>query len=717
MLGTQKATIATADDPVMFTASLNVTEPSEALDLGTPERQVLALFESGVIELPAGHDAATFQNTIIASSGITSVLQANSVEVVAKAFPNLPAKAGRFREDGIIQAADLSEIYRLVLPTTGNPVQLEEALQGVAGVVYAHRNGRATVDDIVAVQSKPEDEIAGGGGGHQIDAACTYSPPFALCTYTNQDCPNDPYFSDQWAHVNVGQNVGGVRGTCDADIDLDDAWSIQKGAIGTTVAVIGDGVLKSHPDLSGRVSGDDVAGQNLSTPAAGIIAANNNNSEGIVGMDWQTKILAKLVDETDDVDILQKLQAAADAGAPIFNTIFRLRDSSGINRFSPTVRIVFRDLYMDNRTMIAAMGSTANGGTQYPAAFGQGVIAVGSSTMDDQHRSVSKSGNHIDVVAPGENIRCTSEFLGPYALFGGTGLSASYVSGLASLLLAEKTHLANDDIEQIVRITAQDIGAPGWDVDTGTGRINANAALALLQLPNRLYQLTASGNSSTIGLGADPRLFVVSPAPGYGPGTYYTEKIEVRRTVTFPIPFQNTPYVWGRGEATVGYNQDAAQYAIGFCEAVPGTTTSTGTTLRTYVYRYVTVGGGHIAWFPVDPSSVQFAYTALGQLRPTDVGDEDDVAASGVRFSVETPLRHGGVLFVSLPNDMLTSLRVYNVAGAHVATLQQGELGAGRHEIRWSGRNSLGGFLPSGMYLAKLETPLRTITRKLLVLQ
>jgi len=86
-------------------------------------------------------------------------------------------------------------------------------------------------------------------------------------------------------------------------------------------------------------------------------------------------------------------------------------------------------------------------------------------------------------------------------------------------------------------------------------------------------------------------------------------------------------------------------------------------------------------------------------------------------FSVENPLRREGVLFVSLPHDMVTALRIYNVAGVQVATLQQGQLSAGRHEIRWSGRNGLGGRVSSGMYLAKLETPLRTIARKLLVLQ
>jgi hypothetical protein len=297
----------------------------------------------------------------------------------------------------------------------------------------------------------------------------------------------------QFALVNVGQSVNGVRGSCDADIDLDGAWGIQQGVMGT-VAVIGGGVWQSHPDLVGRVSGDQGASA-TNTPQAGIIAANTDNSEGVVGMDRQTQIVALAVDETDDITIVQQLQIAANRGVRVFDNAFRVRDASFNNRFSPTVRIAFRDLYMDNHVAVAAMGSTANPSTNYPAGFGQGLIAVGSTTQFDLRRSNSNSGSHIDVVAPGENLRVTSFVGGDYPLVGGTGPSAAYVAGLASLLLAEKSHLANDDIEQIIRITANDIESPGWDVLSGTGRINAQSALTLIQLPNRLYQLTANGNS------------------------------------------------------------------------------------------------------------------------------------------------------------------------------------------------------------------------------
>jgi flagellar hook assembly protein FlgD len=119
----------------------------------------------------------------------------------------------------------------------------------------------------------------------------------------------------------------------------------------------------------------------------------------------------------------------------------------------------------------------------------------------------------------------------------------------------------------------------------------------------------------------------------------------------------------------------------------------------------------------VQPSSVQFEYTVLGELQPTDSGEEQDVAATGVGFSVENPVRREATLFVSVPRDMVTGLRIYSVAGAHVATLHEGNLEIGTHQIRWNGRNDRGAPMPSGLYLARLETPSRTLTRKLLMLQ
>ncbi|HMS09330.1 MAG TPA: hypothetical protein PKE66_07590, partial [Pyrinomonadaceae bacterium] len=57
--------------------------------------------------------------------------------------------------------------------------------------------------------------------------------------------PNDPYFTDQWALFNSGENGGKSR----ADIDAQKAWEQTKGSEEVVVAVLDTGVDYIHPDL------------------------------------------------------------------------------------------------------------------------------------------------------------------------------------------------------------------------------------------------------------------------------------------------------------------------------------------------------------------------------------------------------------------------------------------------------------------------------------
>ena len=58
--------------------------------------------------------------------------------------------------------------------------------------------------------------------------------------------PNDPYYSDQWAHDNYGQassgSGGGSVGTDDADTDTDLAWDITTGDPSIIIAILDTGV-------------------------------------------------------------------------------------------------------------------------------------------------------------------------------------------------------------------------------------------------------------------------------------------------------------------------------------------------------------------------------------------------------------------------------------------------------------------------------------------
>jgi flagellar hook assembly protein FlgD len=49
------------------------------------------------------------------------------------------------------------------------------------------------------------------------------------------------------------------------------------------------------------------------------------------------------------------------------------------------------------------------------------------------------------------------------------------------------------------------------------------------------------------------------------------------------------------------------------------------------------------------------------------------------------------------------TLQVFNIVGQRVATLLNGNIDSGRHEITWDSRNDQGTRLPSGMYFVVMQ--------------
>ena len=60
---------------------------------------------------------------------------------------------------------------------------------------------------------------------------------------------------------------------------------------------------------------------------------------------------------------------------------------------------------------------------------------------------------------------------GEYLRLQGTSMATPHVSGLAALLLAQRPTLSSDEVRQLVRASADDVHAPGFDPRTGAGRI------------------------------------------------------------------------------------------------------------------------------------------------------------------------------------------------------------------------------------------------------
>ncbi|MEJ7780725.1 MAG: S8 family serine peptidase [Daejeonella sp.] len=125
-------------------------------------------------------------------------------------------------------------------------------------------------------------------------------PNFIAQIEKHQVIPNDQFFNNQFNLHNTGQVFNdGHFGAVDADIDAPEAWTMTTGNNAIIVAVLDEGVSPNHPDLPNvrqvRLNGSNFANGDPNDPSpqnngnhgnssAGLIAATQNNNEGISGI-------------------------------------------------------------------------------------------------------------------------------------------------------------------------------------------------------------------------------------------------------------------------------------------------------------------------------------------------------------------------------------------------------------------------------------------------
>jgi murein DD-endopeptidase MepM/ murein hydrolase activator NlpD len=293
--------------------------------------------------------------------------------------------------------------------------------------------------------------------------------------------PNDPLYPQQSALNNTGQNGGKAN----ADIDAPEAWGITTGSANVTVAVIDSGVYYTHDDLNdGRVltnidwdyvnnDSDALDDNGHGTHVAGIIAAETNNGIGTAGIMWQAKILPlKVCNEQgacNSDNIAKALRYAADKGARVINL------SLGGDCSSQTMADAINYAYFTKKVVVVAAAGNSGESVGYPAAHDP-TLAVGATNNKDVRQLFSSTGKQLDLVAPGVNIESSVPRNGHDPMTG-TSMAAPHVAGVAGLLIAQRPELTPDQVRDILRQSAQDLGANGFDYLYGYGRVNAFRAL------------------------------------------------------------------------------------------------------------------------------------------------------------------------------------------------------------------------------------------------
>ena len=302
--------------------------------------------------------------------------------------------------------------------------------------------------------------------------------------------PMDTHFFRQWHH----ENKGGPGGTPGADIESVPAWDITRGDSSVVVAILDTGIISDHPEFAGRIlpgfdfwngDSDPEDDNGHGTAVAGLLAANADNAFSVAGVDHFCSILpVKVLNHQgfgSTFALIQALNFAAGVDV-VSMSLINYPHTSGLALALENARVA-------GSILIACAGNDGFGDADvsFPGASPL-TISVGASDRKDFRASFSGTGNALDVLAPGVQVRTvlSNGAVNASGVFTGCSAATPIVAGIATLLLSINPTLSHSDIREILTTTAEDqVGPPGQDTPGrddfyGHGRVNLFNALSAL---------------------------------------------------------------------------------------------------------------------------------------------------------------------------------------------------------------------------------------------
>ncbi len=305
----------------------------------------------------------------------------------------------------------------------------------------------------------------------------------------------EPYFRYSWHLDSVDSklNQNGFSIDRDSDINMDEAWSITKGA-GVKVAVIDDSYDVVHEDLKSNIfitynissKGVDVTNKTNNpshgNACAGFIASPINN-RGSVGTAPESKlILINDIYEEDDAGSIEAFEYAKSQGAKVISC------SWGTGAISQTVVAELKSLYDANITVLFASGNEDSDldidSSNYDESEVEWVIGVGASGENNDVTSYSNYGVNIDILAPGGDTELSSGLLGlddtgtkgeynqhglvtnNYSFTNGTSFSCPVAAGVVALMYSANPSITSKQVRDILISTAEKVGSDVTSYDS-----------------------------------------------------------------------------------------------------------------------------------------------------------------------------------------------------------------------------------------------------------
>ena len=322
--------------------------------------------------------------------------------------------------------------------------------------------------------------VARAGEAGKVGAALRADPRVLLVTpdavvkesaWPADGDPSDTFFADQ-------EDLEQIR--------VPEVWPTTIGDPGLVIAVLDSGVDLDHPDLAGVTvvaprneiwNNTDIADDNgHGTHVTGTILARTDNGTGIAGIAPGASLMPiKVLDETGSgyfSDVLDGMDWARTHGADVVNlSLGGILEPAQVALIQPT----FTAARAAGLLVVAASGNSGSAIMEYPAGL-NGVVSVAAVDQSDLQAEFSTFNRGVDISAPGVDILSTTA--GDYEEESGTSMASPHVAGVAALIWSARPSLSVAELEAVLRASAADLGDPGRDNVYGSGRVDAEAALA-----------------------------------------------------------------------------------------------------------------------------------------------------------------------------------------------------------------------------------------------
>ncbi|HDJ96816.1 MAG TPA: hypothetical protein ENG45_01955 [Candidatus Aenigmarchaeota archaeon] len=267
-------------------------------------------------------------------------------------------------------------------------------------------------------------------------------------------------------------------------INADKVWSVGITGKGVDVAILDTGIHDEHPalevlkevDFTGEGT-DDLHGHG--THVAGIVASKDLTYRGVA---FDANLLNVKVLNKDGIgyasDVIKGIEWAVENGAEILSMSFgaEVEPCDGTDAIS---RAVDNAVKKGVIAVVAAGNGGPSSGTITSPGCAKEAITVGAIDDNDKVPSWSSRGPtddgrvKPDLVAPGVGIISTWKD-NSFKSLSGTSMSTPHVSGVVALLLEAKPELKPDEVKEILKSTAVDLG---YDENTqGAGKVDTYEA-------------------------------------------------------------------------------------------------------------------------------------------------------------------------------------------------------------------------------------------------